>query len=162
MRPRPRNATRRQPFEPSARIEALENTFDKLPESLTAVTGSKGNHILFAHPGTLIKTRSNIFQGIDFRGDGGYIIAPPSAHYSGDRYYWVDLQSKLLGMPEWLVELVNNHGKAPTTAADIIREGNRNSALMSIAGKMRNEGITRKAIQTFLLEENQLKYNRTP
>ena len=57
-------------------------------EALTAVTGSKGNHILFAHPGSLIKTRSHIVDGIDFRGDGGYIIAPPSRHASGEIYQW--------------------------------------------------------------------------
>jgi hypothetical protein len=137
-------------------LETLENTFDKLPESLTAVTGSKGNHILFAHPGTLIKTRSNIVEGIDFRGDGGYIIAPPSLHASGNKYYWLNLETKLLDMPEWLIELVNDKGKAPALQT-IIPKGNRNSALMSIAGKMRSEGASQKALQTFLLEENQLK-----
>jgi len=138
-------------------LEALENTFEYLPESLTSITGSKGNHVLFSYPGIPIKTRSNIVEGIDFRGDGGYIIAPPSLHNSGNKYEWVDLNKKLLDMPEWLIELVNNTRKTVSDDENIILEGHRNSKLMSMAGKKRSQGESLNKIRTYLLEENQIK-----
>ena len=139
-------------------LEALQNTFDQLPETLTSITGSGGNHICFAHPGLPIKNTVNLIEGIDFRGDNGYIIAPPSLHICGNRYSWVNLDTPLSDAPEWLIRLIN--GTGATTSQDvqiIIPEGNRNNELTSIAGKKWDEGISKPELRTFILEENQLK-----
>lgn len=139
-------------------LEALENTFHELPETLTAVTGSKGNHICFSHPGGKLKTRCGILDGIDFRGDGGYVIAPPSLHISEHSYYWIDLDKRLEGPPTWLIDLVNGtSGKQLLEHQEFIPEGKRNSSLMSIAGKKWSDGISKSALRILLLEENQLK-----
>ena len=42
----------------------------------------------FRHPGGSVHNRTNIEPGIDLRGDGGCIVAPPSIHPSGKRYRW--------------------------------------------------------------------------
>ena len=86
-------------------LEVLENTFEEVPETLTAVTGSKGNHIFFKHPGKHIKTRAGIQEGVDFRGDGGYVIAAPSLHISGDPYYWVDINKSVAAPQSGLYRL---------------------------------------------------------
>src|SRR5262249_15529618 len=71
--------------------------------------GSGGEHILFRHVTGLRNSASKVGPGIDVRGDGGYIIAPPSSHASGRRYTWsVDhhpLDTPIAGAPDWLKEL---------------------------------------------------------
>jgi hypothetical protein len=54
----------------------------------TALTGGGGTHMLFRHPGHRVPTRKGILPGLDIRGDGGFIVAPPSLHASGRAYAW--------------------------------------------------------------------------
>jgi hypothetical protein len=66
-----------------------------LPDHLAASnTGGGGKHILFKHPGVQVGNKTKIAPGLDIRGDGGYIIAPPSLHLSGKRYEWVVLRTE--------------------------------------------------------------------
>lgn len=58
-----------------------------LCNTVEAITGGGGRHIVFAHPGGVIRNKANLLPGIDVRGDGGYIVAPPSRHVCG-AYRW--------------------------------------------------------------------------
>ena len=49
----------------------------------SAISGGGGRHLYFAHPGTQLRNRAGLRPGMDMRGDGGYIVAPPSRHASG-------------------------------------------------------------------------------
>ena len=88
-------------------LEILEATYDRLPPTLTAQSGSGGRHLYFLHPGQRITNSEQLagFAGLDVRGDGGYIVAPPSLHRSGQRYAWVDATHPLAALPLWLREL---------------------------------------------------------
>ncbi len=100
-----------------AQIEAGHR---ELSITLTALTGGGGRHLLFAYPGRPVGNRTNLARGIDARGDGGYIVAPPSLYPSGKRYAWVDENSPIAPMPGWLLALVSRGGKtamSPQTAA---------------------------------------------
>lgn len=59
-------------------------------DTTTALTGGGGSHLLFAQAeGDAFGNRNkNLPDGIDIRGHGGYIIAAPSAHKSGNIYQW--------------------------------------------------------------------------
>ena len=50
---------------------------------------SRGVHYFFKHPGLPTSNRVKIRPKLDLRGDGGYVIAPPSRHASGLRYEWL-------------------------------------------------------------------------
>jgi hypothetical protein len=67
-------------------------TYAKLAAQLgaapTSLTGGGGIHMLFRHPGRRVPTRRGILPGMDIRGDGGFIVAPPSIHASGRAYAW--------------------------------------------------------------------------
>jgi hypothetical protein len=69
-----------------AEIDELENKHGLLPPTLEAQTGSFGRHLLFIMPkDQSIPSRAEVggLPGVDVRGDGGYIVAPPSRHQSG-------------------------------------------------------------------------------
>jgi hypothetical protein len=69
-----------------ASLERLQQRFGSLSATVEAVTGGGGRHLYFAHPGGLTRNRAGLVQGIDLRGDGGYVVAPPSIHPSGRPY----------------------------------------------------------------------------
>lgn len=66
-----------------------------LPPSLTAITQSGGVHVWFRQPdGDAIRNRGNLPEHVDVRGQGGYVIGPPSITYDGEgaekgRYRWL-------------------------------------------------------------------------
>ena len=71
-------------------------------------TGSGGWHAYFAHPGSPVpNSAGRLGEGLDVRGEGGYVVAPPSMHQSNYRYRWArpDIVAELPTMPGWLVEL---------------------------------------------------------
>lgn len=70
-------------------LEQLAKDVGGLPDTLQADTGGGGLHLYFRHPGRKVVTRtSSLGPGLDVRGDGGYVLAPPSRHVSGRRYAW--------------------------------------------------------------------------
>lgn len=69
-------------------------------------TGGGGLHLYFAHPGGRVPNDAGrrLGPGIDVRGDGGYVLAPPSLHLSGARYRPAGSCRELAPMPGWLAE----------------------------------------------------------
>jgi hypothetical protein len=70
--------------------EAIEKY---IPDSLTAPTcqtPTGGLHLYFCHPGKQISNNIRTVPGCDFRGDGGYVIAPPSVNREGKSYAWLN------------------------------------------------------------------------
>lgn len=55
-----------------------------LPQTVQALTGGGGNHVLL-----MGRVASSVLApGIDIKGAGGYIVLPPSIHPSGQLYRW--------------------------------------------------------------------------
>jgi hypothetical protein len=75
-----------------------------LPDVPTVVTGGGGWHLYFAHPGGMIRNDAGrrLGAGVDVRGDGGYVIAPPSLHASGGRYELCTDGAAAPELPAWL------------------------------------------------------------
>jgi hypothetical protein len=89
-----------------------------LPTGPRVRTGSGGWHLLFAHPGGTVRNSvSRIGSGVDVRGDGGYVIAPPSRHRAGGTYLWTS-GGDPPPMPDWLERLVDPPTRQSTTARD--------------------------------------------
>jgi len=87
-------------------LRKLERANGSLPGTMESITGGGGRHLYFAHPGGVVHNRTNIEPGIDLRGDGGCIVAPPSIHPSGKRYRWKKGhgpgEATLAPLPDWL------------------------------------------------------------
>jgi hypothetical protein len=67
-------------------LKILTELHGALPNTLQSSTG-RGRHYFFGHPGGRVRNRSGA-DGIDIRGDGGYVVAPPSVHQNGISYKW--------------------------------------------------------------------------
>ena len=72
-----------------------------------ARTGGGGWHLF--HLPTGAGNRAGVLAKVDFRGAGGYVVAPPSIHPSGRPYRWAELAGPgeaLEPLPDWLLQLV--------------------------------------------------------
>lgn len=91
-------------------VDLLRQAKVFLPETATVQT-SRGFHALFRHPGYRIENRVKLLgsadSGVDVRGDGGYIVAPPSIHGSGAVYRWVIPASALAPLPDGVAALLS-------------------------------------------------------
>jgi hypothetical protein len=76
------------------------------PPELPIVKTGKGYHFYGRHPGGKLKNFVKIHPGLDGRGDGGYVVAPPSRHADGHEYKWTNgLTSPLPDLPPGLLNL---------------------------------------------------------
>lgn len=75
-------------------LEELEGQYGPLPDNNMVDTGGGGYHFYFSYPetGHVSCAASKLPAGIDVRGSGGIIIAPPSKHASGKQYTWRNQQ----------------------------------------------------------------------
>lgn len=148
-------------------LAELEREHGKLPGTVVSLTGGGGKHYLFLWPGEYVKSRQGdtaILPGVEIKGDGGYIVAPPSLHQSGQRYEW-ELSSRpgdvaIAPLPLWLLELLRGENKSngreclDEEPIKLIYEGARNVRLTSLAGTMRRRGMSEAAIRAALLVVN--------
>ena len=114
-----------------------------LPATVTAMT-ARGRHLYFKYPNTPVRnTAGKIAPGIDTRGDGGYVLAPPSIHPSGALYRWAGART-VAAAPDQLIAKISEraNGKATPPAewqqlfTSDIPEGQRDCTLTRMTGKL--------------------------
>ena len=121
----------------------------------------RGSQLLFTFDENL-GSRTDILPNLDFRGDGGYIVAPPSLHKSGKNYTWEIEPTKLLQrLPNVLVGLIRGNqqyseknGKDrfdTVTAMNGVPEGQRDETLFKLACKFRHENLSREFAEELIL-----------
>jgi Bifunctional DNA primase/polymerase, N-terminal/Primase C terminal 2 (PriCT-2) len=88
-----------------ASLLALEDKHGRLPKTLMAESPSGSLHYYFNWPGDreIRNTTSAIAPGIDVRGAGGMVIAPPSVRNDGE-YKWIG-NEPVADAPQWLIEM---------------------------------------------------------
>ncbi len=143
------------------RLEALGELPRELPETFTVRTPGGGLHFYFRHVEGLTNRRGAMPAGIDIRGEGGYVIVPPSAGYV------IEHRAPIAGAPDWLLEALRDEprsasGRSGRTGAGEsvpddggpIPDGCRNQTLTSIGGRLRAFGFERGEIEDALLRTN--------
>lgn len=86
-------------------LEKLTEKHGPLPETLHQKTGGGGSQYFWKWNGREIRNSAGkIAPGIDVRGNGGYVILPPSGHPSGGTYEWLT-KKQPIEAPDWLAEL---------------------------------------------------------
>jgi hypothetical protein len=143
-------------------LAALEEKHGRLPLTLEARTGGGGRHFFFALGSGQNVRNSNgkLGPGLDVRGDGGYVVAPPSIHPETKQpYAWAN-RLEAAPTPPWLIHEVSAPAAMCESASGApIPSGQRNDELTRIAGAMRRKGCTTEAIEAALLVENVQRCN---
>jgi hypothetical protein len=130
-----------------------EHDHGALPETVEAQTGGGGRHLYFAHPGGELRNRVGLAPGLDLRGDGGLVVAPPSVHPSGDRYRWLAGHApeavRPAPLPAWLLAIARGEAEDPDAehprwhrrVGETVPEGGRNDAIASFTGHLLWHGL---------------------
>lgn len=135
-------------------IQDLIERHGNFTHTLSSQTGSGGYHYYFRHPGYLVRNSVGALgQGIDVRGEGGYVVAPPSSHAEGS-YGWVYDDIDISAMPGWISAKDNTKSSAPTKIPGMIPKGVQHDTLVSIAGTARRRGCTENEIYALVSEVN--------
>ncbi len=134
-------------------LRKLQEDYDQFPQTSCVRTGGGGLHYYFKAPEFPLKNRTNLLPGIDFRADGGYVVAPPSLHASGYLYEW-ETRCENSFMPAWLLELVKPQHKTISKPESKVKEGQRNSTLTSIGGFLLSRGVSSDALPEILSTVN--------
>jgi uncharacterized protein (DUF2384 family) len=129
------------------RLEAVDELEpelqEALEETLTVRTPSGGRHFYFQHVQGLRNRTGSLPKGIDIRGEGGYVVVPPSAGYALERHV------AIADAPEALLEALRDDPETKSSGpgrsrsesynpgdGGPIHEGTRNATLASIAGRL--------------------------
>lgn len=112
------------------------------------VATGKGFHLYFKHPGNTMNNKAAILPKVDFRGDGGYVVAPPSIHSSGKEYEWKKPLNDLMPiLPDGFIQLfsnpLKNYNERFDTAGALsgVPEGQRDEAIFKLASKLRHADV---------------------
>lgn len=97
-------------------LAELERTKGVLPDTTRARTGGGGVHVYFRYPGSagdgereeVRNSASWVGPGLDVRGEGGYVLVPPSRT---EAFYGWSGSSPLAPAPDWLLALMR--GRRP-------------------------------------------------
>ena len=144
-------------------LDRLLDEHGPLPDTVKAVTGGNGRHVYFAAAEPL-KSRT-LAPGVELKGDGCYVVAPPSVHPdTGAEYAW-ELSSHpdhvpLAPLPDWIARALLQRDTSHYVVSDVSvvsvthtpesvvastlpeEEGERNRRLLELArGLKHNAGI---------------------
>lgn len=157
-------------------LNNLEREFGPLPTSVRVLTGN-GFHIYFRHVAGVRSGVGSLGAGVDVRGEGGYVAAPPSVHPSGKRYEFLTWHYPLLAalepIPDWLLAKLQSASLSPqtfmrrprasTTGAggkqpilsqlflDGVTEGGRNQSVAALTGHFLSRRIDPLVVREIML-----------
>lgn len=86
---------------------SVHEILSSLPDTFSYRTGSGGYHFWFWSEVAVKNSVSKIYEKVDVRGTGGYVIVPPSVHSSGNLYRFVHGPLREIEpIPAWLLNRI--------------------------------------------------------
>lgn len=131
--------------------KGVDYVAEHYPKTSVYSITSKGFHGIYLVPdGKVVKTAVRIAPGVDIRGEGGYIVVPPSRHASGHEYRWRFLLDGWDDLTAY--EPSSNGHKTGNLNIDLssvktspinepVAQGQRNDTLARLAGKWIAQGL---------------------
>ena len=150
--------------------EGMEAIKEYIPEGLEMpiVSTPRGKHLWFHANGNCLRNHAGIIPGIDFRGEGGYIMAPPSEAWSEHG------EEAKFGKYEWIVSIrdcappslpniyikhitnsvlynnIYNISKNNAKPANLFKQGRRDDDLFHTANCLVKGGMHQEGIQQII------------
>lgn len=124
-----------------------EFSFANIP---TVKTPRGGYHFYYRYPEKEVRNTTNLFTKVDVRGQGGYVLAPPSKNPNGN-YQWInDLSVGLPEIPDKLLKkLTEPRVYVPATpvaqvnTGSMLKKGTRDNDLFHLACQFAKAGTPR-------------------
>lgn len=147
----------------------LEQQYGPLPDTWMCLTGGGGIHYYFSCDDPALTVGTSFAPNLDYRGNGGYVIAPPSVHQNGRTYKWkaahTPTNCALAPLPGWLHNLMLQGRqkdkpitvKPTTEAPEKVTEGSRNAEMFKLASSLRAKGLTVEEITAAMMEANKAR-----
>lgn len=121
-------------------------------QTVRVLTPRHGYHLWYRAPSVPIScSAGKLAPGVDVRGDGGYVVAPPTTRPDGTGWRWSGKSPLADLQDEWLEALTAPVAERPRSAsgegswvamlASGIPNGQRNQALTSLLGHMLHRNI---------------------
>ena len=127
-------------------LRAWEREHGELPETVSAVTGRGGCH-LYYRCNEPIGCSVNPELGVDVRGEGGFVVAPPSVHPNGRRYEWENHPDEfaVADADEGVYAFIRHvqgrrEARERFRLPDAIGDGARNDTLFKYASSLQAQG----------------------
>ena len=117
-------------------------------QTVRVITPRGGYHLWFRAPAEAVRCSvGTLAPGVDVRGDGGYVVAPPTTRPDGSGWRWAGKAPLADLQPEWLEALttpVSDASPTPVTPATTwvamlacgIADGKRNASLTALLGHL--------------------------
>lgn len=147
-------------------LSVWQSEHGRFPETASSVTGSGGTHYFFKAPaGVSVKSAAHVIPGVDVRGDGGYVVLPPSVHPNGNRYEW-DMEPwedcEIAEADATVLEFVRTDGaqeRQRFELPDVIPQGKRDDTLFRYACSLQAQGLPDDKIMTIVSDANRARCN---
>lgn len=131
-----------------------------MPITPVSTTG-RGRHYWLKWSGA-VRNRVALGSGIDVRGDGGYVVAPPSTHKNGRPYRWVTGLSlgevPLAECPSWVLDAAGDRGEYQARSDDEwwslfderVQNGGRNNRCAQLAGYLLRRRVEARMVESLM------------
>lgn len=140
--------------------ESIRPYLQKFPKTLVVKTPNNGWH-LYYYVDREIANAVNIYDGVDIRGEHGYVVGVGSK--TEDGVYTIGSNYPIAHANEAVYEFLKQSKQAKEKKIDLsvvnnqILEGNRNDAMFKLATALKGKGMSHNAILLAVKEENHTK-----
>ena len=140
-------------------LEDWKRENGQFPDTWTAITGRGGYHLYYKVDGE-VRNRAKIIDGVDVRGEGGYVVAPPSIHSNGRRYEWENApdeisMAKANDTVKFFLSIGSDKYSSKFSMPEIVNAGERNTIIFKFACMMQAKGASDAAVFAASMSENQ-------
>lgn len=140
-------------------FETIESFMDIFPRTRIVKTAHNGWHMYY-HVDRPIACKVSLYDGIDIRGEGGYVVGIGSI--IDDSKYFISDNFPIAEANESVYQFLNGNQlkiKESIEKLEVINEGQRNDYLFRMGCVLQQKGFSDGAIEACLNKENELRCN---